>query len=299
MKPYWSGVFPAVTTQLAQDESLDLPATARHLEVLIASGVSGLIMCGSLGENQTLAPEEKRAVIRSAVEVVGNRVPVLSGVAESSTRAAIEYIRDVQKIGASGVMLLPPMSYKGDPRETVAFFRAVAKGSDLPIMIYNNPISYANDITPALFAELANEKAFVALKESSGDPRRITELHNAVGDRYALFTGVDDLLLEASILGIDGWVAGSGIAFPHENQRLWNLTREGRWDEARTLYRWFQPLLKLDTHPHFVQYIKLCEQETGLGVEWVRSPRLPIAGEERERVLGIIRQALRHRPVVA
>jgi 4-hydroxy-tetrahydrodipicolinate synthase len=226
-------------------------------------------------------------------------VPVLSGVAESSTRAAIEYIRDVQKIGASGVMLLPPMSYKGDPRETVAFFRAVAKGSDLPIMIYNNPISYANDITPALFAELANEKAFVALKESSGDPRRITELHNAVGDRYALFTGVDDLLLEASILGIDGWVAGSGIAFPHENQRLWNLTREGRWDEARTLYRWFQPLLKLDTHPHFVQYIKLCEQETGLGVEWVRSPRLPIAGEERERVLGIIRQALSQRPVVA
>ena len=299
MKPYWSGVFPAVTTQLAQDESLDLPATARHLEVLIASGVSGLIMCGSLGENQTLAPEEKRAVIRCAVEVAGNRVPVLSGVAESSTRAAIEYIRDVQKIGASGVMLLPPMSYKGDPRETVAFFRAVAKGSDLPIMIYNNPISYANDITPALFAELANEKAFVALKESSGDPRSITELHNAVGDRYALFTGVDDLLLEASILGIDGWVAGSGIAFPHENQRLWNLTREGRWDEARTLYRWFQPLLKLDTHPHFVQYIKLCEQETGLGVEWVRSPRLPIAGEERERVLGIIRQALRHRPVVA
>lgn len=299
MKPYWSGVFPAVTTQLAQDESLDLPATARHLEVLIASGVSGLIMCGSLGENQTLAPEEKRAVIRCAVEVAGNRVPVLSGVAESSTRAAIEYIRDVQKIGASGVMLLPPMSYKGDPRETVAFFRSVAKGSDLPIMIYNNPISYANDITPALFAELANENAFVALKESSGDPRRITELHNAVGDRYALFTGVDDLLLEASILGIDGWVAGSGIAFPHENQRLWNLTREGRWDEARTLYRWFQPLLKLDTHPHFVQYIKLCEQETGLGVEWVRSPRLPIAGEERERVLGIIRQALSQRPVVA
>jgi 4-hydroxy-tetrahydrodipicolinate synthase len=256
-------------------------------------------MCGSLGENQTLAPEEKRAVIQCAVEASGNRVPVLSGVAESSTRAAIQYIRDVQKIGASGVMLLPPMSYKGDPRETVSFFRAVAAGSELPIMIYNNPISYANDITPAMFAELADEKAFVALKESSGDPRRITELHNAVGDRYALFTGVDDLLLEASILGIDGWVAGSGIAFPRENQHLWNLTRDGRWDEARALYRWFQPLLKLDTHPHFVQYIKLCEQETGLGHEWVRSPRLPIAGEERERVLGIIRQALRQRPVVA
>lgn len=299
MNPYWSGVFPAVTTQLKQDQSLDLPATTRHLEVLIDSGVSGLIMCGSLGENQTLAPEEKRAVVRCAVETARGRVPVLSGVAESSTTAAIQYLRDMKQLGANGVMLLPPMSYKGDPRETVVFFRTVAAGSDLPIMIYNNPISYANDITPAMFAELAEEKRFVALKESSGDPRRITELHNAVGDRYALFTGVDDLLLEASILGIDGWVAGSGIAFPRENQHLWNLTREGRWEDARALYRWFQPLLKLDTHVHFVQYIKLCEQETGLGLEWVRAPRLPIAGDERERVLKIIRDAIQKRPLLS
>jgi len=298
MNSHWIGVFPAVTTQLEQDQSLNLPATARHLEVLIDSGVSGLIMCGSLGENQTLAPEEKRAVVRSAVETARGRVPVLSGVAESSTAAAIQYLRDVKQLGANGVMLLPPMSYKGDPRETVAFFRAVAATSDLPIMIYNNPISYANDITPAMFAEFADEKKFVALKESSGDPRRITELHNAVGDRYALFTGADDLLLEASILGIDGWVAGSGIAFPRENQYLWNLTRAGRWDEARELYRWFQPLLKLDTHVHFVQYIKLCEQETGLGLEWVRAPRLPITGEERERVLKIIRDAIERRPIL-
>lgn len=299
MKPHWSGVFPAVTTQLKQDQSLDLPATAKHLEVLIESGVSGLVMCGSLGENQTLAPEEKRAVIACAVETARGRVPVLSGVAESSNIAATAYIRDVQQLGATGVMLLPPLSYKGDPRETIAYFRAVAVGSGLPIMIYNNPISYANDITPAMFAELADEPKFVALKESSGDPRRITELHNLVGDRYALFTGVDDLLLEASILGIDGWVAGSGIAFPRENQQLWNLTRAGRWDEARSLYRWFQPLLKLDTHSHFVQYIKLCEQETGLGREWVRAPRLPIAGEERERVLKIIRDAIQTRPMLA
>lgn len=296
MNPRWSGVFPAVTTQLKEDQSLDLSATARHLEVLIESGVSGLIVCGSLGENQTLLPEEKRAVVRCAVETARGRVPVLSGVAESSNRAATVYIRDVQALGATGVMLLPPMSYKGDPRETLAFFRAVAAESGLPIMIYNNPISYANDITPAMFAELAEEPKFVALKESSGDPRRITELHNAVGDRYALFTGVDDLLLEASILGIDGWVAGTGIAFPRENQHLWNLTRAGRWDEARQLYRWFQPLLKLDTHPHFVQYIKLCEQEVGLGAEWVRAPRLPIAGAEREHVLKIIREAIRQRP---
>jgi 4-hydroxy-tetrahydrodipicolinate synthase len=298
MKPRWSGVFPACTTQLKKDQTLDLPATARHLEALIDSGVSGLIMCGSLGENQTLDPDEKRAVVRCAVETARGRVPVLSGVAESSTAAAIRYVRDVEKLGASGVMLMPPMSYKGDPREAVTYFRAVARGGGLPIMIYNNPLSYANDITPALFAILADEKKFVALKESSGDPRRITELHSAVGGRYAIFTGVDDLLLEASILGIDGWVAGTGIAFPRENQHLWALTRQGRWDEARALYRWFQPLLKLDTHGHFVQYIKLCEQETGLGAEWVRAPRLPIAGDERRRVLKIIREGIRTRPTL-
>ena len=296
MKPYWSGVFPACTTQLRKDQSLDLPATARHLEALIESGVSGLIMCGSLGENQTLDPDEKRAVVRCAVELARGRVPVLSGVAESSTAAAIRYVRDVEKLGANGVMLMPPMSYKGDPRESVAYFRAVACGGELPIMIYNNPISYANDITPALFAELADEKKFVALKESSGDPRRITELRLTVGDRYAIFTGVDDLILEASILGIDGWVAGSGIGFPKENQRLWDLTRTGEWDKARKLYHWTQPLMKLDTHVHFVQYIKLLVQEAGLGAEWVREPRLPISGGEREQVLKVIRDALAKRP---
>ena len=296
MKLNWTGVFPACTTQLKKDQSLDLPATARHFEVLIESGVNGLIVCGSLGENQTLDPDEKRAVVRCAVETARGRVPVVSGVAESSTGAAIRYVRDVEQLGAVGVMVMPPMSYKGDPRESMTYLRAVAKGGGLPIMIYNNPLSYANDITPALFAELADEPKFVAIKESSGDTRRITELHNAVGGRYAIFTGVDDLVLEASILGIDGWVAGTGIAFPAENQRLWELTRAGKWDEARSLYRWFQPLLKLDTHVHFVQYIKLCEQETGLGVEWVRAPRLTIAGDERKQVLAIIRKSLANRP---
>ena len=296
MKLNWTGVFPACTTQLKKDQSLDLPATARHFEVLIESGVNGLIVCGSLGENQTLDSDEKRAVVRCAVETARGRVPVVSGVAESSTGAAIRYVRDVEQLGAVGVMVMPPMSYKGDPRESMTYLRAVAKGGGLPIMIYNNPLSYANDITPALFAELADEPKFVAIKESSGDTRRITELHNAVGGRYAVFTGVDDLVLEASILGIDGWVAGTGIAFPAENQRLWELTRAGKWDEARSLYRWFQPLLKLDTHVHFVQYIKLCEQETGLGVEWVRAPRLTIAGDERKQVLSIIRKSLANRP---
>ncbi|MBE0543270.1 MAG: dihydrodipicolinate synthase family protein [Verrucomicrobia bacterium] len=298
MKPYWQGVFPAVTTQLKRDASLDLEATAHHLEVLIQSGVSGLVMCGSLGENQALDPDEKRRVIACAIEAARGRVPVLSGVAESSTSLAIRYVRDMEKLGAAGVMLMPAMLYKGDARETLTHFRAVAKSTGLPLMVYNNPISYANDITPHMFAELADQKNFVALKESSGDVRRITDLHNTVGGRYAIFTGVDDLALEASILGIDGWVAGSGIAFPAENQYFWELTRRGEWDKAREIYRWFTPLLHLDTNVKFVQYIKLAVQECGLGKEWVRAPRLTLTGEERKRVLKIIHDGIRNRPKI-
>ena len=209
MKPYWQGVFPAVTTQLKEDQSLDLPATARHVEALIESGVTGLVMLGSLGENQALDPDEKRRVIEATVQTVNGRVPVLSGVAETSTVAACRYARDCEKLGANGFMVMPAMVYKTpDTRETLAHFRAVAGATALPLMIYNNPISYGNDITPKLFAELAEVETFVALKESSGDSRRITDIRNAVGDRYAIFTGVDDLVLEAAILGIDGWVAG-------------------------------------------------------------------------------------------
>lgn len=296
MKPHWTGVFPAITTQMHKDGSLNLDATARHVEVLIASGVSGIVFLGSLGENQPMTGAEKRLLIEVMVKVVKSRIPLLSGVAETSTAEAIRYVRDVEKLGADGVMLLPAMLYKGAPDETMTFFRTVAKGTGLPIMIYNNPISYANDMTPEMFTRVADEKKFVALKESSGDPRRITELRNAVGDRYALFTGVDDLVMESSVMGIDGWVAGSGIAFPAENQRLWNLLRSGKWDEARTLYRWFQPLMKLDTSVHFVQYIKLAVQECGLGSEWVRAPRLVLKGAERKAVLKIIHDGIRSRP---
>ena len=296
MKPHWTGVFPAITTQMNKSGALDLDATARHAEVLIASGVSGLVFLGSLGENQPMTSDEKRLVIKAMVKVVKGRVQVLSGVAETSTAEAIRYVRDVEKLGADGVMLMPSMLYKGAPDETLAFFRTVAKSTGLPIMIYNNPISYANDITPEMFAKLADVKTFVALKESSGDPRRITELHNTVSGRYAIFTGVDDLVMESSIMGIDGWVAGSGIAFPAENQHLWNLMRAGRWDEARTLYRWFQPLMKLDTNTRFVQYIKLAVQECGLGSEWVRAPRLVLKGEERKGVLKIIHEGIASRP---
>ena len=196
-------------------------------------------------------------------------------------------------------MLMPPMIYKSpDIRESVYHFRTVARATGLPIMIYNNPLSYGHDITPEVFSELADQKNFVALKESSGNTRRITDLHNVVGDRYAIFTGVDDLALESAILGIDGWVAGSGIAFPAENQYFWELTRAGKWDEAREIYRWFTPLLHLDTHPKFVQYIKLAVQECGLGAEWTRPPRLPLAGAERKSILKIIHNGIAQRPRV-
>lgn len=294
--PQWSGVFPAVVTQLHEDQSLDLAASARHFETLIESGISGLIVCGSLGENQTLQAEEKRAVLKCAVEAARGRIPVLSGVAEMNTKAAIQYMQDGEKLGAEGFMVMPPMVYKPDARETFHWFRTLAAATPLPWMLYNNPVGYHTDVTPEMFTELADIPNLTSIKESSANPRRITELRNLVGDRYQIFTGVDDLILECSILGIDGWVSGSGIAFPKENQRLWELTRQGRWDEARMLYRWTQPLMKLDTHIHFVQYIKLLCQETGLGKEWVREPRLPIAGTEREQVLKIIREALAKRP---
>ena len=299
VKPYWQGVFPAVTTQMKKDGSLDLHGTARHVEVLLKSGVTGVIMLGSLGENQSLDPDEKRRVVEATVKTVDGRVPVLSGVAETSATGACRHVRDCEKLGADGFMLMPPMVYKSpDPRETLVYFRTVARATGLPIMIYNNPISYGNDITPEMFATLADQKNFVALKESSANTRRITDLHNTVGERYALFTGVDDLALECAIIGIDGWVAGVGLAFPRENQYFWELTRRGEWDKAREIYRWFTPLLHLDTHPKFVQYIKLAVQECGLGSEWVRPPRLLLAGEERKQILKIIRDGIALRPKI-
>ncbi|MBL9113939.1 MAG: dihydrodipicolinate synthase family protein [Verrucomicrobiaceae bacterium] len=294
--PKWTGVFPAVVTQMHEDQSLDLAGCTRHFEALIGSGISGLIVCGSLGENQCLQPEEKREVVKCAVQVANGRIPVVSGVAEMSTQAAIDYMHDAADLGAAGFMIMPPMVYKPDVAETMHWFRTLAAATPLPWMLYNNPVGYHTDVTPEMFQSLADIPNLTSIKESSANPRRVTELRNLVGDRYQIFTGVDDLILECSILGIDGWVAGSGIAFPEENQRLWDLTRAGRWDEARTLYRWTQPLMKLDTHVHFVQYIKLLCQETGLGKEWVREPRLPISGQERDQVLKIIRTALASRP---
>ena len=291
-------MFPAATTQFHDDESLNLEATARHLETLIQAGVHGLILLGSVGENTALEYEEKLTVLGEMIRVVRGRVPVLSGVAENTTRLACRYARDAEKLGADGLMVLPAMIYKADTREAMTHFRAVARSSALPVMIYNNPPSYTVDIAPEMFAELADEKTVVAIKESSDNVRRITDIVNLCGDRYILFSGVDDLALESILLGVDGWVAGLVNAFPEENRVLWDLATSGRWEQARALYRWYTPLLHLDTKIKLIQYIKLAMAEVGLGSEKTRAPRLPIAGEEREQVLKIIRHAIATRPAL-
>ncbi|MFI4987655.1 MAG: dihydrodipicolinate synthase family protein, partial [Alphaproteobacteria bacterium] len=257
------------------------------------------IMLGTVGENTALEPEEKRAVMRAALEASKGRVPVLSGVAECSTALACRYAADMEKLGAQGLMVLPAMVYKSDSRETLAHFRAVARASALPIMIYNNPISYGVDVTPEMFAELAGEKTVVALKESSDNVRRITDIVNVCGERYILFCGVDDLVLESVMLGVTGWVAGLVNAFPAESVRLYELAAAGRYAEARALYRWFMPILHLDCHTKLVQYIKYAQHLAGLGSETVRPPRLILDGEERARIGAIVRGALESRPKLA
>ncbi|MGD0870106.1 MAG: dihydrodipicolinate synthase family protein [Bryobacteraceae bacterium] len=299
MKVNWKGVFPAITTQFKQDQSLDLAATARHLESMIQAGIHGVVFLGTVGENTALEYDEKLAILREMKGVVRGRIPVLTGVAEYTTALACRFARDAEKIALDGLMVLPCMVYKSDERETIAHYRTVAKSTGLPVMVYNNPVSYGVDLVPEAFTRLANEPNLVAIKESSEDVRRITDLRNIVGNRYILFGGVDDLVLESILLGAEGWISGLVNAFPDENRALWDLAIAGKWEQARELYRWYTPLLHLDTKVKLVQYIKLAMQETGLGSEMVRAPRLPIEGAEREEILGIIRKAIASRPVLA
>ncbi len=296
MKVAWRGVFPAAISHFHDDQSLDVDSTMRHVQAMVEAGIHGVIMLGTVGENCSLEYQEKLQVLRATVEQFGGRIPVLTGVAEYTTSLACRFAADAEKIGVDGLMVLPAMVYKSDSRETIAHFRAVARASGLPIMCYNNPVSYGVDITPAMFAELADEPTLVAIKESSENVRRITDLRNEVADRYTLFCGVDDLVLESLLLGAEGWVSGLVNAFPRENRLLWDLATSGRWDEAVEVYRWYTPLLHLDTHVKLVQYIKLAVAECGLGSELTRAPRLPLVGQERERILAIIRRGIETRP---
>lgn len=296
MQVKWDGVFPAVTTKFKNDFSLDHAAMERHFAAQIEAGVHGLVVTGTLGENGSLSRDEKLEVLRVAVGVSAGRVPVLAGVAETTTTAACRCVEEGARNGADGFMVLPAMQYASDRRETIHHFRTVAQASDRPIMIYNNPVTYRVDVTPEMFEELADEPKFVAIKESSDDVRRITDIHNRVGNRYKVFTGVDDLALESVLLGADGWVAGLVCAFPREAVALYELAKAGRLEEARELYRWFMPLLHLDVSTKLVQNIKLAEAVVGIGTETVRPPRLPLEGDERARVERIIKAAIAKRP---
>lgn len=294
----WRGVFPAACTQFRPDQSLDLPTTMGHLDAMLDSGVHGMVMLGTVGENCSLSYDEKLEVLRATVSHVAGRVPVLTGVAETTTALACRFAKDAEQAGVDGLMVLPAMVYKSDERETLEHFRQVAAATSLPIMIYNNPVSYGVDILPATFKKLTGIDNIVAIKESSEDPRRITDLRNEVGDRFTLFCGVDDLFLESYVLGAEGWISGLVNAFPAENAMIWDLCEAGRLEEARKVYQWYTPLLHLDTLPKLVQYIKLASQECGFGSELCRAPRLNLEGEEREWALKIIRDAIKTRPQV-
>jgi 4-hydroxy-tetrahydrodipicolinate synthase len=299
MRNDWHGVYSAITTKLAATEEVDLAAVRADVDFQIEARVHGIVVCGSLGEASTLTADEKIDILKAAKDAARGRGPVILTVSEDSTRAAVRIAARAEAAGADGLMVLPAMRYVSTPRETIAHFRAMAKASDLDIMVYNNPVAYQIDITPEMFVELADEPKFVAIKESSGDVRRITDLHNAVGDRYAIFTGVDDLAMESLMLGAVGWVAGLVCAFPKETVAIYELMRAGRIAEAREVYRWFMPLLHLDVSNRFVQNIKLVEHMVRGTATTVRAPRLELEGEELARVREIVSTALAARPDVS
>ncbi len=294
----WQGVFPALTTKFKEDYSLDMDAMAKHLEFQLEAGVHGIIILGSLGENPTLDMQEKLQLTDFFVKRVNGRVPLLACIAESDTRQACLFARRAQEMGADGFMLLPPMRLPSDQPETLAYLEEVAAASDLPIMLYNNPIAYGTDLSPADFETLASNPKFVAIKESSADTRRIAEIRRRTGDRYAIFCGVDDLAFECFSMGAVGWVAGLVVAFPRETVRLYDLMCAQQWAEARLLYEWFLPLLHLDIGPKFVQQIKLVEEITSVGSARVRSPRLALSESEARHVQDTVAHALANRLLV-
>ncbi|WDR02674.1 dihydrodipicolinate synthase family protein [Devosia algicola] len=292
----WQGVIPALMTEMKQGGALDMPATARHVESCLDAGCEGFIMLGTLGENSSLSLNEKETVVRTAVEAANGRAPVIAGVAENTTDLAIETAKRLQKAGAVGLMALPTMVYQQDAREAVEHFKTLSNAVDLPIMIYNNHVAYKVDLLPEDFVELTGQENIVAVKESSHDSRRITDMINVLGDRFKLFCGVDDLMLENVLFGATGWVSGMTNSFPRESVQMYRLAKAGRIDEALAIYRWFMPMLHLDTAVKLVQYIKLANQMAGEGAEWVRAPRLTLVGEERARIEKIIQTALDNRP---
>ncbi|MFB6340099.1 dihydrodipicolinate synthase family protein [Saccharicrinis sp. FJH62] len=295
MKPTWTGVYPAITTKFKENGELDIPAFLKNIDYQVESGVSGIIVGGSLGESSTLSAAEKLKLVE-VLQPYRKKVPVIMNIAESSTVRAIEAARLAEEGGADGLMLLPPLLYKADAEETVAYFREVAESTSLPILLYNNPVDYKIEITIPMFEQLKDVPNIEAVKESTRDVTNVVRMRNAFGSRFKIMGGVDTLCLETLVLGADGLVAGLVCAFPRETVVLFELAKAGKFNEAVKLYHWFMPLLELDIHPKLVQYIKLAEVYTGIGTEYVRPPRQMISGSEREKIVGIIEQALKNKP---
>lgn len=294
----WKGVFPALTTKFTTDDQLDLPLFEKNLQAQLAAGVNGIVLGGTLGEASVLSTSEKEQLVIFAVEKCAGKVPVVLNIAEGSTREALLQAQYAKAWGAKGIMMLPPMRYKSDHRETVTYFKTVADSTELPIMIYNNPVDYKIEVTLDMFAELVACKNINAVKESTRDVTNVTRMRNRFGDRFKLLCGVDTLAMEELCLGADGWVAGLVCAFPKETVAIYDLVKAGKIEEAAKIYRWFMPLLELDIHPKLVQYIKLAETQVGLGSEDVRAPRLTLVGKEREEIMKIINDGIATRPVL-
>lgn len=296
MKFEWTGVFPAVTTKFGPDDELDLAAFDINLKAQLEAGVNGFILGGSLGEASVLTDDEKFELLKHTIDYVAGSVPVLLNIAEQTTKAGVAVAKKAYELGADGLMLLPPMRYKADEDETIAFFAAIAEATPLPIMIYNNPYDYKIEVTLDMFEQLSKYKNIQAVKESTRDVINVTRMINRFGDRFKIMTGVDPIACESLMMGADGWVAGLVDAFPKETVAIFRLIKAGRYEEARAIHRWFLPVLELDIHAKLVQYIKLAEVATGIGTEKTRAPRLPLKGAEREKVLKVINDALAVRP---
>lgn len=296
MQPDWKGVYPAVTTKFTKNDELDMAAFEKHLKALLEAGVDGLILGGSLGEASVLEDDEKQRLVNFALELTGGTIPVILNIAEQSTGKAIAIAKDAEEYGAHGLMLLPPMRYKADDRETVTYFKAIAEQTSLPVMIYNNPVDYKINVTLDMFEELAAYENIQAVKESTREVSNVTRMINRFGDRFRIMCGVDTIALECFCMGADGWVAGLVNAFPKETVAIYRLAKAGRYEEALAIHRWFLPVLELDLHPKLVQYIKLAETATGIGTEHVRAPRLCLQGREREMIWKTIQDTLAVRP---
>ncbi|HEY2720177.1 MAG TPA: dihydrodipicolinate synthase family protein [Chitinophagaceae bacterium] len=293
----WKGIFPALTTPFSAKDDVDIIMFEKNVEAQMDAGVHGLIIGGSLGEASTLKIDEKKILVRTALNKAKSRIPVILNIAEGSTADALQQCALAHDWGAEGLMVLPPMRYKSDERETVAYFKAIADATDLPIIIYNNPVDYKIEVTLDMFAELVNYKNITAVKESTRDVSNVTRMKNRFGDRYKILCGVDTIAMEELLLGADGWVAGLVNAFPQETVTIYEWVRSGKIEEATNIYRWFMPLLELDIHPKLVQYIKLAQAQMGLGNEYVRAPRLTLTGDERKKILSIIEDGIKSRPL--